>query len=77
MNSFLEFLACLFVTWLAYRFLRLAVADGVRDAIREIDGDGNAPAVATAGDGTKNHETRTKHRGGGNRPNNGQPGGCP
>ena len=44
MNSFLEFLACLFVTWLAYRFLRLAVADGVRDALREIDGDENAGA---------------------------------
>lgn len=48
MNSFLEFLACLFVTWLAYRFLRLAVADGVRDAIREIDGDENETSAGTA-----------------------------
>ena len=35
MSPILEFLLCVFATWLAYRFLRMAVADGVRDALRE------------------------------------------
>lgn len=39
MIGFLEFLACLFLVWIAYRFLRMAVADGVRDALKEIAED--------------------------------------
>lgn len=41
MNGFLEYLLCVFATWLTYRFLRMAVADGVRDALRETIDDDN------------------------------------
>ena len=36
MNSFLEFLLCIFIAWIVYRFLRMAVADGMRDALRDV-----------------------------------------
>ena len=37
MNSFLEYLCCVFLTWCVYRIIRLAVADGIRDALNDHD----------------------------------------